>query len=209
MASIAAGRPGPTSALEPHGMDRGEQPAPQQDGAESPPAVRQFLGVRPWAWILGGLLTIVAFFVTLWLTEPELPPGSGIATLAKAPVAGSAELLAAIDAAGLARSELVRGNIDTLNRLDGSRVAMSGWAAQVNGVGSPLSVMAFPDAQHVFQTETKGERADVTSALRLSAGAAANVGFALVLSCRPGQRVMVIAATQSNLFTPLEAPVCP
>src|ERR1019366_3675610 len=64
--------------------------------------------------------------------------------------------------------------------------------------------MAFPDAQHVFRTETKGERADVASALRLSASAAANVGFELVLSCRPGQRVMVIAATQGDLFAPLE-----
>jgi hypothetical protein len=39
--------------------------------------------------------------------------------------------------------------------------------------------------------------------------AGANVGFELVLSCRPGQRLLVIAATQSNTFTPLEAPMCP
>ena len=186
-----------------------EQRAGDQEAPESLPPRRQFLGVPPWAWILGGMLAITAFFMTLWATEPELPPGSGIAALAQTPAAGSAALLAAIDAAGLARSEAVRGNIDTFKRLDGDRVAMTGWAAEVNGAGSPLSVMAFPDAQHVVKADTKGDRPDVTSALRLRSNVAANVAFELVLSCRPGQHVMVIAATQSNKFTPLEAPVCP
>jgi hypothetical protein len=179
---------------------------PEQD---SLPAGRQSLRVPLWAWIVGGLLTISAFFVTLWVTEPEPPPGSGIATLSKTPVANSAGLLAAIDAAGLTRSEFVQGNIDTMRRLDGGQVAMTGWAVQVNGAGSPVSVMAFPDAQHVFLIETKGERADVTTALRLRSDAAANVSFELRLSCKTGQRVMVIAATQSNAFAPLEAPLCP
>lgn len=182
-------------------MDRVEQ-----DGL---PAGRQFLGAPFWAWILGGLLMISAFFTTIWVTEPELPPGSGIAALAKTPAAGSAELLSAIDAAGLTRSEFVRGNVDVVRRLDGGQVAITGWAAEVNGVGSPLSVMAFPDAQQVIIVETRGERGDVTSALRLRSEAAANVSFELRLSCKAGQRVMVIAATQSNLFAPLEAPACP
>ncbi len=69
--------------------------------------------------------------------------------------------------------------------------------------------MAFPDAQHVIVVETRGERDDVTAALRLNDQAKANVAFELLLSCKPGQHVMVIAATQSNLFAPLEAPVCP
>ena len=103
----------------------------------------------------------------------------------------------------------MRGNIDTVKRLDGGQVAVTGWAAQVNGAGTPLSVMAFPDAQHVFAVETKGERGDVASALRLASEAAANVGFELRLSCKTGQHVMVIAATHSNLFAPLEAPLCP
>jgi hypothetical protein len=190
-------------------MDRVERDALAQAESEGPPAGRQFLAVPLWAWILGGGLMISAFFVTLWLTEPELPPGRGIAMLAKTPAAGSAELLSAIDAAGLTRSEFVRGNVDAMRRLDAGQVAMTGWATQVNGTGSPLSIMAFPDAQHVFTIETKGERADVTSALRLRSETAANVGFELRLSCKAGQHVMVIAATQSNLFAPLEASVCP
>jgi len=190
-------------------MDRVEPHAQQHEMPEPLPPGRHILGVPPWAWFLGGTLAIVAFFITLWLTEPELPPGSGIAALAQTPVTGSAALRTAIDAAGLARSEHVRGNIDTFKRLDGDRVSMNGWAAQVNGAGSPLSVMAFPDAGHVFKAETKGDRPDVAAALRLSSGAAANIAFELVLSCKPGQHVLVVAATQSNLFAPLEAPACP
>jgi hypothetical protein len=191
-------------------MDRAERHVRYQDGPEGSRADGQSLAVPLWAWILGGLLTISTFVVTLWLTAPPPPPpGSGIAMLAKSPAADSAALMAAIDAAGLGRSEFVRGNIDGIRRLDGGQVAMTGWALQMNGAGSPLSVMAFPDAQHVFSAETKGERADVTSALRLRSEAATNVGFELVLSCKPGQHLMVIAATQGNMFAPLEAPVCP
>ena len=190
-------------------MDRADRDVRNQEGPEGRTGDRQFLRAPLWAWILGGALTISAFFSTLWLTEPDLPPGSGIAMLAKTPAAGSAELLSAIDDAGLTRSEFVRGNIDTMRRLDGGQVAMTGWAVQVNGAGSPVTVMAFPDAQHVFTIETKGERADVTSALRLRSEAAANVSFELRLSCKTGQHVMVIAATQSNLFAPLEGPLCP
>jgi hypothetical protein len=190
-------------------MDRVEERARHQEGPENSPAGRQFAGVPLWGWVLGLAFAIAAFFITLWLSEPEPPPGSGIAMLAKSPVGGSSELLAAIDAAGLTRSEFVRGNIDTITRRDGDHVAIFGWAAQVNGAGSPLSLMAFPDAQHVFTVETKGERADVTSALRLNSDAAANVAFEFVVSCKPGQHVMVIAATQTNLFAPLEPPPCP
>src|SRR5947209_8081635 len=135
-------------------MDRVDRDADYPAESDEPPASRQFLAVPLWAWFLGGMLMISTFFVTLWLTEPELPLGSGIAVLAKTPAAGSAELLSAIDAAGLTRSELVRGNIDAMRRLDGAQVAMTGWATQVNGAGSPLSIMAFPDAQHVFTIET-------------------------------------------------------
>jgi hypothetical protein len=186
-----------------------EERVRNREESEGRPSRRQYIGVPLWGWLLGGALGISAFFVTLWLTEPPPPPGSGIALLAKTPVGGSAELLAAIDTAGLTRSEFVRGNIDEIKRLDGRQVAISGWAAQVNGAGSPLSIMAFPDAQHVIAVETRGERDDVTAALRLNSEAKANVAFELLLSCRPGQRVMVIAATQSNTFTPLEAPLCP
>ena len=190
-------------------MDHAPQRARTEHGLQRSAARKEFLGVPRRAWILGWTLGIIGFFLTLWLTQPAPPAGSGIAAMTRTPVADNAGLLAATDAAGLKASPVVRGNIDTVKRIDGGQVTISGWAAQINGKGSPLAVLAFPDLQHVYLAETKGERPDVTSTLRLRSGAAANVAFELVVTCSPGRPMPMIAATQDNLFTPLESPPCP
>jgi hypothetical protein len=61
--------------------------------------------------------------------------------------------------------------------------------------------------------QTKGFRPDVTEALKSSKAAASNVAFEGLLSCNPGQRLFVVAVTQTDLYAALgHAPgplICP
>ena len=117
-------------------------------------------------------------------------------------------MLAAARKAGLRRSD-VAAIVDEIRRIDDGRVNIRGWAAEIGGNGSPLTILGFIDGANVFKTKTLGERQDVTRALKLSAVAARNVAFEGTLACRRGQKLIIAATTVSNRYVLLKGWFCP
>ena len=164
-------------------------------------------------WIVGALVLVLSFTITLWLTEPEVPPEDMIKSLAAAAISDEASLHAAARTAGLKYSSYVKGNVDALTRVDANHVSISGWAvetlAAITARGAPITVMAFSAGRRIFSVETKGERPDVTSALDLSEETAKNVAFAGRLECSPGQKMFIVGATLSGTYALLSTKSCP
>ena len=164
-------------------------------------------------WVLGALVLILSFTITLWLTEPEVSPEDMIQSLAAATISDEASLNDAARTAGLQYSTYVKANIDALTRVDANHVSISGWAvetiAAITARGAPITVMAFSGGKRIFSVETKGERPDVTAALKLSEEAAKNVAFAGQLECRPGQKLLIVGATLSGAYALLDTRSCP
>jgi hypothetical protein len=135
-------------------------------------------------------------------------PGVRTAAFARASVRSRASLLAAARKAGLRRSD-VAAIVDAIRRIDDGKVNIRGWAAEIGGNGSPLTILGFIDGANVFETKTLGERPDVMRALKLSAVAARNVAFEGTLPCRRGQKLIIAATTVSNRFVLLNGWICP
>jgi hypothetical protein len=73
-------------------------------------------------------------------------------------------------------------------------------------------VIAFADGKAVIETTTNRPRGDVTAYLKLSDAAALNVVFDGVLSCRPGDRMFVVAVSEdayAELQGVTDAILCP
>ena len=164
-------------------------------------------------WVGGILVLILSFTITLWLTEPEVPPDDMIKSLAAAAIFDEASLNAAAQAAGLQYSSYVKGNVDALSRAEANQVSIEGWAvetlAAITARGAPITIMAFGGGRRIFSVETKGERPDVTSALNLSEETAKNVAFAGRLQCSPGQKLLIVGATLSGTYALLDTKSCP
>ena len=164
-------------------------------------------------WVGGALVLILSFTITLWLTEPEVPPEDMIKSLAGAAVLDEAGLNAAAQAAGLKYSSYVKGNIDALSRTEANQVRIAGWAvetlAAITARGAPITIMAFGGGRRIFSVETKGERPDVTSALNLSEETAKNVAFPGQLQCSPGEKLLIVGATLSGAYALLDTKTCP
>ena len=164
-------------------------------------------------WVGGILVLILSFTITLWLTEPEVPPEDMIKSLAAAAISDEASLHAAARTAGLKYSSYVKGNVDALSRVDANEVSIAGWAvetlAAITARGAPITIMAFGGGKRIFSMETKGERPDVTSVLNLSEEMAKNVAFAGRLQCSPGQKLLIVGATLSGTYALLATKSCP
>jgi hypothetical protein len=164
-------------------------------------------------WIVGALVLILSFTITLWLTKPEAPPEDMIKLLAGAAVTDEASLNAAARTAGLQYSTYVTGNVDALSRVEANQVSIAGWAvetlAAITARGAPINVMAFSGGRRIFGVQTKGERPDVTSALNLSEEAAKNVAFEGRLECSPGEKLLIVGATLSGTYALLATKSCP
>jgi hypothetical protein len=141
--------------------------------------------------------------------EAMAEPGSGTAALARASVRSRASVPAAAKKAGLRESSSIRAFVEEIRRMDDGRVNFRGWAAEIGGNGSPLTILAFIDGVKVFETKTKGERPNVTQALNLSAAAARNVVFEDTLACRRGKRLIVVATTVGNGYILFDRLLCP
>lgn len=174
-------------------------------------------GERPLAkdwlvWTVAAAVSIVAAYSALWLTDVAIEameePGVRTAAFARASVRSRASLMAAARKAGLRRSD-VNAIVDEIRRIDDGRVNIRGWAAEIGGNGSPLTILGFIDGANVFETKTRGERPDVTRALKLSAVAARNVAFEDTLVCRRGQKLIIAATTVSNRYFLLNGWICP
>jgi hypothetical protein len=156
---------------------------------------------------------IVAGYVAVWLTDLGLElveePGVRTAALARASVIGRASLLVAARTAGLHPSPDVKIMPDRLSRSDDGRVSISGWAAEIGGHDSPLTILVFVDGALALQTRTRGERIDVARILKLSAEAAKNVAFEGTLACRQRQRLVIVAVTVGNKYASVATSICP
>ena len=160
----------------------------------------------------GAAVLILSFAITLWLTEPELPPAEKIRLLQASAISDEATLNAAARAVALKNSPYVRGHVDVLDRVDGSSVNISGWATETITIiskGAPIFVLVFSDGKNILSAQTQGERPDVTSALNLTSVAARNVAFTGQLTCNPQQKLIVAAATISGTYAFLGQFMCP
>jgi hypothetical protein len=119
-----------------------------------------------------------SFFTTLWLTEPPIanvPPikvdsGSVSDRLAAAHISNNADLVTAARNIGLYQSDRMRGTVDAIVRINERDARTDGWAADPDGDATPLSILIFVGGVLVAKAQTKGERPDVTKALRLFLG---------------------------------------
>jgi hypothetical protein len=160
--------------------------------------------------VLGITALVSSFFLTLWLTAPGMPPANkaeppslAAEILAAYLVPDERILRAAAKAAGLQPSDKLRGFIDEVARLDRRQVKIRGWAADLAGQGTPITVLVFANGRNTLGIETRGPRPDVAQALNLSGAGASNVAFEGRLSCAPGEPLFVVAVTQNNFYAAL------
>jgi hypothetical protein len=113
--------------------------------------------------------------------------------------------------AGLRPSLTLKGAVDKLVRLNDRNISISGWSADSNGNGVPITVIGFSDGKPALQTNTNGPRPDVANYLKLSNEAALNIVFEGVVACRAGAPLFLIAvagnrysklSSQSTLLCP-------
>ena len=116
--------------------------------------------------------------------------------------------IAVADVAGLHQSFEVKLAIDELNRIDGDRVRIAGWAADVAGRGTPLEIVIFGQGTNLYHTQTAGERSDVTQALNLPPSGR-NVAFGGTFNCLPGERLIIVAVAHSKRFSFTSSFRCP
>jgi len=160
--------------------------------------------------VLGIGALVSSFLLTLWLTAPGTlpankaePPTLEAQVLAGYLVPDERILTAAAKAAGLQPSDKLRGFIDEIARLDTAQVKIRGWAADLAGEGTPITVLVFANGRNTFEKQTNGPRSDVAQDLNLSKVAASNVAFEGGLSCIPGEPLLVVAITRKNFYAAL------
>ena len=154
-----------------------------------------------------------SFFVTLWLTEPQPPPPpdnrSDAERLAATPISDGSDLAKAAQSAKLTVSRRLLGNVDAVRRIDERDVTASGWAADREGDATPLEVLVFVGGPLVAAIRTKGERPDVTTAVRLGFGAEKNVAFAVNFECRRGAQPVIVVLGKERQYLPMPSARCP
>jgi len=172
--------------------------------------------------ILGAAALVGSFLITLWLTAPATPPAPApppdiksaplslnVGVFAAHLVPDEGILPAVARDVGLQASDKLKGFIEEVTRLNNAQVKIKGWAADQLGQDDPIAILVFAEGKNVFQTQTKGTRPDVAAALKLSSAAAANVAFEGLLSCKPGQPLVLVAVTQTDLYAALGHAVAP
>lgn len=154
-----------------------------------------------------------AFFITLWLTEPEVPSAadarSDAERLASHTISGSSDLTKSARDAKLILSRQLSGHVDDVRRIDERNVRLSGWAADREGDSTPLEVLVFVAGKLLATTRTAGERPDVTAALHLGFGAQTNVGLSLNFMCVKGDQPILVVLGKEKQYTQLQSDRCP
>jgi hypothetical protein len=156
---------------------------------------------------------IGSFALTLWLTSSQ-PPSSSAGrppneALATYKISNRTELIDAAVALGLHASARLKGSIDAVKRINDREVTIAGWVADLQGDGTPLSVLAFVDGAMVGAARTDGERSDVTTAMGLAFGAEKNVSFQITFACRSGEQPIVVGVGVDADYFLLNSPQCP
>jgi hypothetical protein len=154
-----------------------------------------------------------SFFITLWLTEPEVPGApdnrSDAERLAAYPIANSFDLTKSALDVKLFSSRRLSGYVDVLRRIDEREVELVGWAADREGDSTPLEVLIFVAGRLAAMTHTAGERPDVTAALHLGFGAQTNVALSANFPCRKGDQPVVAVLGKEKQYMHLQSNPCP
>jgi len=165
-------------------------------------------GAAYWVFLLAVLLG--SFFITLWLTEPQIPntpdTRSDAERLAAYPISNSSDLAKSAYVAKLLLSRQLSGHVEAIRRIDEQAVDLAGWAADREGTA--LEVLIFVAGHLVATTHTAGERPDVTAALDLGFGAQTNVAFSANFTCRRGDQPVVVVLKEKQ-YVHLQANPCP
>jgi hypothetical protein len=170
-----------------------------------------------WFMIVAATVSLVgSFFITLWLTGPDKtnPANAGakldpIERLTRSQVYNNATLASAARAANLVPLEDVRGHIDEMSRLPDDHVPIMGWAVNLSGDGTPLTLIAFAGGRGTLLGKTDGPREDVTKALGLSATVARHVKIAALVQCERGEVVGVVVIGKDGVYAPIKFDRCP
>jgi hypothetical protein len=170
------------------------------------------LALRRAAYIVFLLAVLIgSFFVTLWLTEPQVPNApdnrSRAERLAAYPISNGSDLAKSAYGADLVPSQRLFGIVNTIRRIDEQKVDLAGWAA--DGHGTALEVLVFIAGHLVATTHTAGERPDVTAALRLGFGANTNVALFANFTCRKGDQPVVVVLGNEREYKHLPTAPCP
>ena len=151
-----------------------------------------------------------SFFITLWLTEPQVVSApdnrSDAERLAAYPIKDSSDLIKSAQDAKLILSPRLSGHVEVIRRIDERDVVLAGWAADRDG--TPLEVLIFVAGQLVATTHTAGERPDVTAALQLGFGAQKNVVLSANFTCRRGDQPVVVVIKEKQ-YMHLQSDPCP
>jgi hypothetical protein len=154
-----------------------------------------------------------SFFVTLWLTEPQVASTpdnrSNAQRLAAYPISDLSDLTKSAQDAKLILSRRLLGWVDAIRRIDERTVGISGWAADPGGDSTPLEVLIFVAGQLVGTTHTSGERPDVTAARHLGFGAQKNVALSANFTCRGGDQPIVVVLGKEKQYAHLSLAPCP
>jgi hypothetical protein len=154
-----------------------------------------------------------SLFITLWLTEPEVPSKtddrSDAERFAGYPISDSSDLAKSAQNANLSLSRRLLGYVDSIRRIDEREVELSGWAADRQGDSTPLEVLIFVAGRLAATTHTNGERADVTATMHLGFGARSNVALTANFTCQTGDQPIVVVLGKEKQYVPLQSAPCP
>jgi len=152
-----------------------------------------------------------SFFITLWLTEPQVSSAldnrSDAERLAAYTISNSSDLAKSAYDANLIPSRRLSGHVDVIHRIDERDVGLAGWAADREGTS--LEVLIFVAGRLVATTNTTGERPDVTAALHLGFGAEKNVAVSANFTCRRGEQPVVAVLGNNKQYLHLQSDPCP
>jgi hypothetical protein len=151
-----------------------------------------------------------SFFVTLWLTEPQMPSAknrSYAEHLAAYPISNGSDLAKSAYEADLIPSQRLDGHADVIRRIDEQNVDLAGWATDHQGTA--LEVLVFVAGHLAATTHTGGERPDVAAALRLGFGADKNLAFSANFTCRRGDQPVVVVLGNEKEYLHLQSGPCP
>jgi hypothetical protein len=165
-------------------------------------------------YVAGGAAVFVgSFFITLWLTGPEVPKAvdnrSDTERLVAQHVSSYPELDDAAASAGLRLSRQMQGVVDGINRVNEREVSMVGWLADPAGDATPLNILVFVGGSIAATAQTKGERPDVTRAIDLGFGAQNNVAFSIKFNCGSDVQPIVAGVGGKGQYIPLQSKKCP
>lgn len=128
--------------------------------------------------------------------------------LAGKTVSNPDELTAAETDAGLQASPAIWGSVESLTRQGDNAVVASGWAADREGDGRPLSVVLFVGGKGAGMTTTQGERPDVVTQLGL-APEHKDLAFQATVDCQAGDTLLVVFVGPSGRYSNFVPKGCP